>query len=79
MEIVIIDRCFSDCLRGSADCAGRQRMSAEVNIDDFNSINGMGMVWGRTYPMRIFHAGRNPTQSNFHITTSIGCFTTPIV
>jgi fibro-slime domain-containing protein len=45
-----------------------------VDIDEFNSTNAMGMVPGQKYPMHIFHAERNPTQSNFRIQTNIGCF-----
>jgi fibro-slime domain-containing protein len=54
------------------------KVKASVNIDDFNNINGLGMIPGRKYTMHIFHAERNPTQSNFRIETTIGCFS-PIV
>ena len=54
-------------------------VSKEVNIDAFNEGNSLGMVWGEKYPMHIFHAERNPTQSNFHIETSIGCFSSVII
>jgi fibro-slime domain-containing protein len=55
-------------------------VESSFNLDQFNSENEMGMVPGKTYEMRIFHAERNPTQSNFHIETTIGCFAdAPIV
>jgi fibro-slime domain-containing protein len=54
-------------------------VEATVNIDNFNANTMMGMQYGQKYPMHIFHAERNPTQSNFKITTSIGCFSTVII
>lgn len=54
-------------------------VEASVNIDNFNANTMMGMQYGQKYPMHIFHAERNPTQSNFKITTSIGCFSTVII
>ncbi len=55
-------------------------VESSFNMDTFNADNNMGMVQGRTYEMRIFHAERNPTMSNFRIDTTIGCFAdAPIV
>lgn len=54
-------------------------VEATVNIDAFNQNFGQEMVAGQKYPMHIFHAERNPTYSNFKITTSIGCFSTVII
>ena len=50
-----------------------------VDIDQFNADNAVGMVPGEKYPMHIFHAERNPTQSNFRIQTNIGCFNIVVV
>lgn len=41
----------------------------EVDLDT------LGLEEGQKYPMNIFHAERNPTMSNFKITTTIDCFT----
>lgn len=49
-----------------------------VNIQEFNNQFNVGMEPNHIYPMHIFHAERNPTESNFRIDTSIGCFV-PIV
>ncbi len=54
-------------------------VEGSVNIELFSAMNGLNMVPGQKYTMHIFHAERNPTQSNFRIETTIGCFTPIIV
>ena len=50
-----------------------------VNIDQFVEHSGFSFEDGERVPMHIFHAERNPTQSNFRIETTIGCFATVMV
>jgi fibro-slime domain-containing protein len=54
-------------------------VEGRVDIDPWSASIGMQLVPGQTYPMHIFHAERNPIQSNFRIETSIACFSTIIV
>lgn len=49
----------------------------EVNIDEFAAANGLEA--GKSYPMHVFHAERNPIESHFKITTNISCFTPVVV
>jgi fibro-slime domain-containing protein len=44
-----------------------------VNMDQFATTNGLQK--GMTYSMDIFHAERHTTGSNFHLETTIDCFT----
>ena len=47
-------------------------------IDLDAAADALGLIVGNTYPMDIFHAERNTSQSNFRVTTTIGCFVPPI-
>ncbi len=49
----------------------------EVDLDAFAGANGLEP--GKSYPMHIFHAERNPVDSHFKITTTIACFQPVVV
>jgi fibro-slime domain-containing protein len=47
-------------------------MKASINFDD--RAGELGIVAGTRYPMDIFHAERQTTESNFKVQTNITCF-----
>ena len=51
-------------------------VSDQIIIDDFAAQNGL--VENGQYQMDIFHAERHTVESNFHVETSIECFTPTI-
>lgn len=48
-------------------------LAGTVNMDQFAMQNGLKL--GQTYSMDIFQAERHTNESNFHIETTINCFT----
>jgi fibro-slime domain-containing protein len=53
---------------------GGQHEDLEGSIDFDAQAAALGIVPGGTYPMDIFHAERQTTESNFRIETNIKCF-----
>jgi len=53
---------------------GGQHQALEGTIDFDLQASALGIVVGQTYPMDIFHAERQTTESNFRIETNIKCF-----
>ena len=51
--------------------------SESIDMDVLATANGMTPE--QSYSMDIFHAERNPGESNFHISTNIECITPVIV
>jgi fibro-slime domain-containing protein len=53
---------------------------ALVGVLDFDAqAAALGITPGMSYPMDIFHAERQTTESNFRIETNIKCFTPVVV
>jgi fibro-slime domain-containing protein len=53
---------------------------ALVGVIDFDALAAtLGITAGQSYPMDIFHAERQTTESNFRIETNIKCFTPVVV
>ena len=53
---------------------GGQHQALEGTIDFDLQAAALDITVGSTYPMDIFHAERQTTDSNFHIETNITCF-----
>lgn len=53
---------------------GGQHQALEGSIDFDLQASALGITVGTTYPMDIFHAERQTTDSNFRIETNIKCF-----
>jgi len=53
---------------------GGQHQALEGTIDFDLQASALGITVGNTYPMDIFHAERQTTESNFRIETNISCF-----
>lgn len=52
-------------------------LTGTINFDAM--ATQLGITAGMTYPMDIFHAERQTTQSNFRVETNISCFTPVII
>jgi len=58
---------------------GGQHQALEGTIDFDLQAAALGITVGSGYPMDIFHAERQTTDSNFHIETNIRCFEPGVV